>query len=110
MDSLLKFAGRRVDRNGQSLYWRRAAVDGAPFRGLMPPAMPEQEYEAKKVKVQDFQHKWFDIAVEAEAREYSEVMNGVANGWYRLVHVERFWQNTTRHYVEWTEVFTQLRD
>lgn len=69
--------------------------------------MPEEEYEARVVKISDFRNAFFDVLVPAENQLYCEVLECCGNGWFQLVHLERFWRDTTRHYIEWFEYYLE---
>lgn len=105
--SLIKFMGRQDGGDGRKLFWGRADTDGLPFRGHHAPIMPDEEYEARVVQVADAKNAFFDVADAAQNKAYLAVLDGACNGWYKIVFVERFWQNTTRHYVEWIEYFCE---
>ena len=104
--SLVKFANRTV-RNGQRLWWHRADIDGLPFRGADVPIMPEEEFQSRVVKLSDFRNGFFDIADPEQNKQYCDVMECIANGWFQLRHQVFFWQNTTKHYVEWLEYYME---
>ncbi len=104
--SLIKFSNRT--RSGNSnLWWQRSDVDGLPFRGPYAPIMPEAEYEARVVRVADARNAFFDVSVPGQNKLYLDVLECCANGWFRLVHLERFWRETTQHYVEWFEYYLE---
>lgn len=104
--SLIKFTDRT--RNGDlNVYWDRVGIDGVPFRGPAVPLMPEEEYQARVVRVADFQFAFFDVADPEMARAFRDVMEACLNGWFKLIDVVRFWQGTTTHYVEWAEFYMQ---
>lgn len=104
--SLVKFFNK-TESNGKKVYWGRAGQDGLPFRGAQPPSFTEEEFESHVVKVADFQNAFFDVDLEVENRLFRAVMEACANGWYRLIHIERFHGGTTKHYVEWVEYWLE---
>lgn len=104
--SLVKYANRRTS-GGKRLFWDRVQADGAPFRGPFPPLMPEEEYEARAVRVADFRNAFFDVTDPAENKDFQDVMECCVNGWFYLAHIERFWAGTTKHYVEWMEYYME---
>lgn len=106
MASLLKYSAR-INSNGRKLFWDRAHIDGLPFRGDQAPMMNEDEFDAKTSSVVDFRNAFFDTAIPAENQKYLDVVECCLNGWFRCVHLERFWQGTTKHYIEWAEYYLE---
>lgn len=100
--SLVKFAGHKPVVGGdQKVFWGRADRDGIPFLGQAPPMMPEEEYEARIVRTAYPQNGFFDVMNPAENKLFLEVLDCCLNQWYQLLHLERFWRRTTKHYMEW---------
>lgn len=104
--SLVKFANK-ISSNGKKLWWNRADIDGLPFRGAFAPLMPEEEYQERVVRIADFRNGFFDVNKPEENKLYCEVMECCANGWFQLRHQVFFWNNTTRHYIEWMEYYLE---
>lgn len=104
---LIKFANRTRSGDGRSLYWDRAAIDGLPYRGEAPPMLTEDEYEARAVRIADAQNGYFDTLNPEENKVYLAIVEACCNGWFQCLHIERFWQGTTKHYVEWTEYYME---
>ena len=104
--SLIKFANK-TSSNGKRLWWNRADIDGLPYRGPYAPIMPEEEYEARVVRIADFRNGFFDVNVPEENKLYCEIMECCANGWFQLRHQVFFWQDTTKHYIEWMEYYLE---
>ena len=104
--SLFRFSNQRSS-NGKKLYWSRAEVDGVPFRGGYAPLIPEAEYDNRVCRVSDTQNGFFDVTNRHENDKYLDVINRCLAGWYRLLHLERFWQGTSKHYVEWAEYYME---
>jgi hypothetical protein len=102
--SLCKYFSQ-TDRHGP-LHWGRASADGIPFRGTIP-LVREEEFEARVVRVPDFNNAFFDVTVPAENKQFNDVMERCVNGWFTLVFIERFWQQSTKHYVEWVEFYLE---
>ncbi len=105
--SLVKFAHRQDGGDGRKLFWQRSDVDGLPYRGSHAPIMPDEEYEARTVRVADPRNGFFDVANEKENKQFLAVLDGVCNGWFKLVYIERFHNGTTKHYVEWVEYYME---
>jgi hypothetical protein len=104
--SLIKFMNLQ-ESNGQHLFWGRADVDGIPFRGEHATVMREDEYAIRAVRVRDFRNAFFDTAKPVENKLYCDIMDRCVNGWFQLIHIERFWRGTGTHYVEWTEFYME---
>ena len=115
-NSLVKFASR-VDGNGRGkLYWGRAGVDGAPFRGNAVPALTEEEYDDRVTRVADPHNGTFRTWIEEENRKYLEVIDAILNGWAVSLFVDRWKVRvklgghvTTRHvvYLEWAQFYME---
>src|SRR5688572_24883504 len=88
------------ERNGQKLHWGRADLDGAPFRGPLPPYLQGEEFEERVVRVADARAEYFDLNVPEQKKAFLQVLDGTANGWFQLVFIQRFVRSDT-HYVEW---------
>ncbi len=112
--SLVRFSDRLQHSNGKKLYWNRVHTgsDPYPYRGPHAPMMTEDEYEAKVVRVADTRNGFFDVTDKAENALYLEVLECCFNGWFQLIHQERFWvdpsdHRTTLHYLEWAEWYLE---
>src|ERR1019366_5092936 len=106
MSGLVKFYNRK-GADAQKLYWNRAEVDGVPFRGPQPPFMTEAEYETRTVRVADARNAFFNVHDPEQNKQYLEVLECCYNQWFQMVHLERFWNNSTLHYVEWVEYYME---
>lgn len=111
--SLVKFSNR-VGSGGQKLFWDRvqAGADSLPFRGKFAPTYREDEFEERTVKVADARNGFFDVRDATSNKQYLDVMECCLNGWFKLVHLERFWvdpagHRTSFHYVEWVEYYME---
>ncbi len=89
------------------VFWGRAAQDGAPFIGPFAPNMPEEEYEERVTRVAYPMNGFFDVTDSAKNAEYLEIIDCCLNKWFQLIHLERFWNGTTKHYVEWAVYYMQ---
>jgi hypothetical protein len=106
MSSLVKFVDT-TSRNGQKIWWHRSNIDGLPFRGPQPPIMPDEEYESRAVRVADVRNGFFDTTSVEQNKQFCEVMECCFNGWFQMVYIERFWNGSTQHYVEWAEYYME---
>lgn len=104
--SLIKFS-HRTSSGGKRLFWDRSGIDGAPFRGPSAPIMGEEEFESRSVRVADARNCFFDVARPEENKLYLEVIECCFNGWFQMIYLERFWRNSTSHYVEWVEYYME---
>ena len=109
-NNLIKFVNK-TDGNGRgNLFWGRADIDGLPFRGKEAPLLRTEEFEDRLVRVADPKNATFYTGDEEQNIKYLEVMDGVANGWFHLVFVERWREDgDKRHhvYMEWLEYFLE---
>lgn len=107
--SLAKFSNRHVHR-GKRLHWARAEEDGLPYRGAYAPMMTETEFEERVVKVADPHAETFDLSREEHKLAYLEVLDGVANGWFQCLYVERWHTEANVNgfvRIEWVEYFLE---
>lgn len=119
--SLLKY------RNGGTpadtkLFWGRSAEDGAPFRGPAPPLLRNEEFERFSERVFDAKYGMFDASNpeqklpqgHPQARSLAEVLEGFANGWFRILSHNEHWSKgqdgTPRMFVFliWLEQYMEL--
>jgi hypothetical protein len=105
--SLVRYATEGRSGDGQKLYWARAGIDGAPFRGQYPPDLTEAEYDDRVVRVSEPQNGFFDVTDPKQNAKFLDVMGKIYNGWYQGVHIERFWRGTTQHYLEWNVYYME---
>lgn len=103
--SLVNYFSETENQNGR-LYWNRVDRDGLPFRGN-PELIREEEFEERVVRVPDYNNGFFDTSKPKENRRFNEIMERCVNQWYHLVFIERFWQGSTMHYIEWVEFYLQ---
>lgn len=80
---LARFYDQRQS-NGKPVSWDRAHIDGVPFRGSAP-LMKEEEYQTKVERDNDGYVRAFRLWVPEEAKACEEIINGIANNWYRLI-------------------------
>ena len=109
-NQLIKFINRTDGGDRGKVYWGRAGVDGLPFRGENPPLMREEEFQDRLVKVADAKNSTFYTGEEEDNKKYLSVMDGVSNGWFHLVFVERWREDKDKHhhiYMEWLEYYLE---
>jgi hypothetical protein len=109
-NSLVKFTNRK-DGNGRGeLFWGRAGVDGLPFRGQAAPSYRDEEFEERVVRVADPKNGTFYTGDEEQNTAYLKTMDGIANGWFHMVFIDR-WRDEGdsehRIYIEWVEYFLE---
>lgn len=105
--SLVRFASTRKTSGDKKLFWGRINQDGLPFRGDAAPMLTEDEYETRINRVADAKNAFFDVRDTEQNAKFLQVMECAFNGWYKIVHLERFWRKTTEHYVEWIEYYLE---
>lgn len=104
--SLVRWAGVG-QAHGKKLHWGRISQDGLPFLGDRIPMVPNEEYEERVVRVARPQNGFFDVLNKSDNKLFLEVVDCICNGWFQLIHIERFWRNTTQHYLEWVEFYME---
>lgn len=111
MASLIKFSNRTKDGSGRgNLFWGRANVDGAPFRGMLPPNFTEEEFEARAHRVADPDNRTFYTGSKEENKAYLDIMDAICNGWAQLIYVERWREPGDIHhyvYIEWVKYYME---
>lgn len=116
MSSFLKYAEREgtVQGNGRGpLSFRRAHIDGMPFRG--PAALlKEEEYEEFTETVNDGYVFLFDLTDEKHRQKLNEIVDSASNNWYKVYRMkEEFIQQPDGGvkvfvYVVWAEPHKEL--
>ncbi len=109
--SLAKFYNRDQTPDGEKLHWGRAGRDGLPFRGEHAPMYTDEEFEAKVHKVADPKADTFDLSDPAEKKRYLDVVDGIVNGWFQGLFIQR-WRSKKNErrvfvHVEWVEYFLE---
>lgn len=105
--NLMRWSHRSKDDRGNRLHWERSADDGIPFRGRTLPLMPDAEYDARTYRVSEVHNAFFDTKIPAENQKFLEVLSSATDGWFQLLHLERFWRGSTCHYIEWIEYYKE---
>lgn len=100
-------AGGGPGDTANKVYWGRADRDGAPFIGPYAPNMPEEEYEERVTRVAYPMNGFFDVTNPEENAQYLEVIDCCLNNWFQLIYLQRWWNRTTKHYVEWAAYYMQ---
>lgn len=101
-----KYFGQRKDSNGSPLSW--SGPDNFPFRGIPPTMLKNDEadqiplvYDAK-VKI---------LTLPGQEKEYEEIVDRCANGWYQLRHERIDWNPTEGKYtifLQWLEIYGEI--
>lgn len=105
--SLIKYADRLKDDDGKRLFWGRAEDEGAPFRGPAAPVLTEGEFEQRTHQVVDVKNGFFDVRDKSQNKQFLGILDAAANGWFRVLYIERFVKGTSEHYVEWAEFYRE---
>jgi len=110
---ILKYFGERGgtdSAHGGQLHWP-GTTSGFPFRGTsVPPTLTSDETEEIPLAF-DFHCKMFELWNEDELKEYRQIRDRAANGWYQLVHIERLYDEehgSWRVYLEWNQIYGEL--
>lgn len=103
--SLVRYQNREHSSDGRRLFWHRSDIDGFPFRGDAAPLLTDEEMDQKVVKVADYRNAFFNVKNAQQNKQFCDVMECCVQGWFRLMFIDRFWQGTTEHYVEWAEYY-----
>ena len=109
-NSLVKFTDRKEGNGRGELFWGRADVDGLPFRGKQAPNFRNEEYDERVVRVADPKNATFYTGDEEQNASYLKVLDGISNGWFHLVFIERWREGDDKShyiYVEWVEYFLE---
>lgn len=112
--SLVRFSNRTTSPDGRKLFWDRVQVgaDALPYRGKFAPNYRDEEFEDRTVRVADARNAYFDTKDPTQNKQFLDVLECCMNGWFQLLHLERFWvgpdgKRTTTHYVEWAEYYLE---
>ena len=109
---VLKYFGERGGSDsvhGGQLNWPGTST-GFPFRGNNVPSLTTEENEEIPLAF-DFHCKIFELWDEDALKEYRQIRDRAANGWYQLVHIERLFdedQKNWRVYLEWNQIYGEL--
>jgi hypothetical protein len=109
-NSLIKFASHKNGGERGDLFWSRAGVDGLPFRGKQAPPFRNEEFEERCVRVADPKNGTFYTGDLEENTAYLKVMDGVANGWFHLLFIDRWRSEDDKQhqiYAEWVEYYLE---
>lgn len=117
MSSFLKYQDRNKDTpqgNGRGpLSFRRAHIDGMPFRGSAA-MMREDEYEEFTETVNDGYVFLFDLANTEHKQKLDEIIDASTNNWYKIHRMkEEFVHQPDGSlrvfvYVVWAEPYREL--
>ena len=114
--SLVKFMAQQSNGTGGNghgngrLHWGRADIDGAPFRGPVPPMLHGDEATERLARVPDAHFEEFDLSDAAQKKAYLDVIERFATGWAQCTFIERRYDEKTRSYkvaVEWMQYYMQ---
>lgn len=70
------------------LFWGRAKIDGAPFRGTQPPLLRDEEFRKLAERVYDAGVKVFRLWEPDELEEYTLIVDRIINNYYRPIRRE----------------------
>lgn len=107
--SLSQFVDRQKAKDGDRIYWGRAAYDGLPLKSRSaPPVMSDEEFQQFTYNSGYFFCEFFNMDDKVQRETYERTWTAIVRGWYKLVHITRFWNNTNFHYLEWVERYKEL--
>lgn len=108
----LKYFGERggvETQHGGQLHWPGTPA-GFPFRGSSAPTLTDEERDELPVSI-DFHCRVFELWQEEDEKEYKDIRDRGANGWYQIVHIERLYDEERKNwrvYLEWHQVYGEL--
>jgi len=99
-----------------NLYWHRAEVDRAPFRGKSVPLLKEHEYEGRVERVWDCYCGTFDTSAPEQlvhGRTLQWIMDSAMAKWVTVIFREHSWGERDGspimfQYIEWAEPYQEL--
>ena len=106
---LARFTGIQK-RGNKPVYWGRAGVDGIPILGTPRGSYGPEEFERKMVPSKFFRFQEFDLSQEKDREEYTDVMDKILNGWFKIIHKEKVEGESGqpfKWYLEWYEVYLE---
>ena len=97
------------------VFWARADVDGAPFRGSASATsnLPSALLDEFLTRVTDVKVRMFDLAEQEEKEAYERVVDGISNQRYQLIFRSHQWHEVDGRmrmlvYIEWEEPYMVL--
>ncbi len=111
---LIKYMNQTNGGKRGSLHWGRADIDGAPFRGELPPMLPEEELDERLVRIADPRNRVFDLSDPTDNAAYLEAVDKIVNKWGHLMYIKRVVTRNkktdaikVRVYMEWVEFYME---
>lgn len=111
--SIQKFADTNPARHLQDdrLYWGRVGIDGAPIKGNTGTLYKNEEFEQLSRREYDTRVAVFKLWEPEALAKYTEVLDRTANGWYKVLFVDRQFDQTHGNmlvYIEWVEPYIAI--
>lgn len=97
--------------DGRNLYFNRADLDGAPFRGGFAPLLKDDEYENLAHRVCDAHVEQFNLSNEEERSRYQQILDCAANQWFTILFIDRQYDKDAKSWVvliEWAEWYMEI--
>lgn len=102
--------------NRGNVFWHRASVDQAPFRGTEVPLLRDNEFEALAERVWDTRFGTFDTSqpdMQIMGRTLQDVLDGFKAGLYQILLHDHRWVDREHgpvmfRYLEWAEPYMEL--
>lgn len=86
--SLLKYVEESGGDSRGRLFWGRAGIDKAPFRGQQPPMLRDEEFRRLAERVYDADVRVFHLWLEDDRKAYQDVLDKIINNYYRPIRRE----------------------
>lgn len=86
--SVLKYLEEPGTGDRGRLFWGRASIDRAPFRGRQPPMLRDEEFRRLAERVYDAGVRVFHLWNEQDRLEYESIVDKIINNYYRPIRRE----------------------
>lgn len=94
----------------RKVFWNRADVDGAPYRGINPPLLTDEEYAQRVKRVYEPKNATFYTGDPTQNAAYVEVLRKIFNSWAKLIWIDRWREPGQQFYtvaIEWCEFYME---
>jgi hypothetical protein len=109
LNPFIKYFGLKQGDGGEELKWL-PSVPTYPLRNFPGSAVTTAQLE-RSITVQDFNCRLFDMRKSEDLQEYKSMRDRQVSGWYKLLHIERYFDPANgKHeiYVEWATPYTEI--
>ena len=105
-----KFVGEQdPNTHGGKLHWP-GTMDGFPFRGESAPTLTADQYEEVPL-VLDYHSQLFILGDPEQKKAFDQIMDRIANGWFRQVKRIDRWSDDPMGpvvWLEWVQIYGEL--